>query len=528
MKKGLFLGLVFVLNLALFGCQNNTNKLVEEITYDVKPSTVEFPYQRYDLTIGSTPLFIREYTPLNNEEGLYGYVDQAGETVIDYQFTHAENFSKYGYAEVSYSDGINVIDLLGNPILDSNMDGWEVSGYSETYVRLYNRYDDDNLKKVMVYDYSGQELTSYSESEQYLKYEEYPITISSADVRINDFEVSKTTLYSEFETPYRYSDIDFLYRNMISVETKTIIDSEARYGVYSLEAEEIVPAEYVSKITYGTLWQFSDIAPIVTSEGLLGFVDYTGKILIEPTYQLNQTEIGSYRYNVFDSYFYNGVQRVTNNDQQLIIDIEGNVLLTTSENQTIMDYNDERIAIENRFEVDGEEFTVVDVIDYEGNVYLRNEYYNEPVINLVFTNDESDIFFITDRITEPDEMYNHSGERLQTDLDVFRNYYHDIYISFTHGMIAVTDVNTNKIGFINEMGEWVIQPQFDNGQDVFYDSNNYIFYDDGYAVIYQDGYYGVINQEGEFLIDCVLTSSPVDMLDVYYELVVPEQYRDIY
>ena len=192
------------------------------------------------------------------------------------------------------------------------------------------------------------------------------------------------------------------------------------------------------------------------------------------------------------------------------------------------DYNDELIAINNSFEIDDETFNVIDVIDYEGNIILRKEVYNQPFIDIVFTRDDSDIFFITSMVDEPDEMYNYEGELLKSDIQVFQKLYNDIYINFVNGVLAVEDLATNKIGFINESGDWEIEPQYDYEAEAFWDNNNYIFYSDGYAIVYKDGYYGVVNKQGEFLIDCVLETSPFSILDFCYEIMVPEISKDKY
>ena len=58
----------------------------------------------------------------------------------------------------------------------------------------------------------------------------------------------------------------------------------------------------------------------------------------------------------------------------------------------------------------------------------------------------------------------------------------------------VTVDGTDKLGYVNEKGEIIVQPQYD-----FH--SQYNFYDDGYAIVYdkQTNKYGVINSSGEVI-----------------------------
>lgn len=50
------------------------------------------------------------------------------------------------------------------------------------------------------------------------------------------------------------------------------------------------------------------------------------------------------------------------------------------------------------------------------------------------------------------------------------------------------DSKTGKFGFTNENGDWVIQPQFEEGED---------FFDYGFTFVKKGGNWGLINRMGE-------------------------------
>ena len=152
MKKIVLILTILFFGMSILSCTNEKTQILKNISYDVNWSTVEFPYQTHDLNIGATPLFIHALTPINNTEGFYGYINQQGELLIDYQFTKAFNFNQFGYAEVYSDDGVNVIDQTGGKVLDEDLDGWDLYGYHEDYLKFANFYMDDEPNKILIYD----------------------------------------------------------------------------------------------------------------------------------------------------------------------------------------------------------------------------------------------------------------------------------------------------------------------------------------------------------------------------------------
>lgn len=526
MKKTILVLIILFLIISILGCTDAKSEIVKNISYDVKKSSVVFPYNDYDLNIGITPLFIHELTPLNNSEGLYGYVNQQGQIVIDYQFTKALNFNDLGYAEIYNGEGCNVIDKQGSKIFEQDLIGWNYIGYTDSYLKFSNRSADDNLNEILIYDYDAVLIKSYTSQNEYLQYTEYPTTFASEYISSSNFNVSSPILYDSsnnlLDTDI-FNSIRYTYRNMINAAVNENFTPERRYGTFTNSGNIVVPAEYIFQVEFGSLWQFSDLAEIMTDEGLYGFVDYTGEIVIEPKYQSTMNpETGHYNKRNYDYLFNEGVQKVVDNGRGLVIDYLGNILFEGNEFQTILDCNSELIAVRNHFEIDELEYYVVDVFDYEGNIVYRNE----SDVDIVFTQDDSDVFFVTSYKTGydnvSDEMYNHSGKLLKSNIDVIQLLYNDIYTSFVNGALVVKDLTTKKFGFIDEFGNWMIEPGFDDGRGIFWDTNNYIFYSDGYAVVYKDDKYGIIDKQGNYIIDCVLSKSPYDIMYFCLEMLVPK------
>ena len=87
--------------------------------------------------------FSQGLTPVR-KNGLYGYINTKGETVIDFQYTGAESFAENGYAKVkmdehkvkegemyvTYNEGWGLIDLQGNHIIEPN---WYDLEFGEKY-----------------------------------------------------------------------------------------------------------------------------------------------------------------------------------------------------------------------------------------------------------------------------------------------------------------------------------------------------------------------------------------------------------
>ena len=59
-----------------------------------------------------------------------------------------------------------------------------------------------------------------------------------------------------------------------------------------------------------------------------------------------------------------------------------------------------------------------------------------------------------------------------------------------NGLAFAQKEKNGKCGVINEKGEWVIEPKFDNGMG---------FNKNGISLVKVDGKYGTINEKGEFI-----------------------------
>ena len=425
-----------------------------------------------------------------------GYINNEGEMVIEATFDWASSFYENGFAYVYTASELNIIserniiDVEGNIILSESYP--YITMYSNyllcyrTWTGLPTLYD--------VYDYEGNILME-SITDIDLVYEQYPKEYQGSwkiDQNSDD-KLALITLEGEPITEYIYDDIFYLSRqNFICVR----IDDY--FGILDSTGTVIIEPIYLNKMKFGNDVMDSDMAPIVTEEGLLGFVDIFGDIIIAP--QFNVSAYSEYNYHTLpEMLFYHGVQLVDDGDTQYIIDLEGTILFELPEGAIgITGYDDEIISY--IYYVDDD--YVSKVIDYE-----RNLLYQGTGQSIRLTQDNSDVFFAVESTFFPQPgipgtdatMYNYQAEVLKEnfsfvyDNSISNNYLHR---NFINGYMDFIDNATETIGFMDTTGATVIQPQFEVDALAYSHLSALMFHSDGYAVVMKDGLYGIIDKDG--------------------------------
>lgn len=514
MKKILNLGFMILLLFSFIACNDEVSSSETTVTtsqshYSIDYSTglVEYPYQEYSLNMGINPLFKNDIIPIKNQENLYGYIDNTGTVVIDFQFIEADEFNDDGYAVVVSPNSLrNIIDKAGNFIF-TDLVGTNF-GFTMSQDGILVDYYGKGNNKYEMYNYDGIQLMNQTEILDEIL-EEYPNALGMEPYFIlNDLNgVVLADSSWEAISEYSYSDMEHSTRGLLSVRNSN------SYGIVNGFGIEIIEPIYRNQVQFGAIFMTCDLAPIVTEDLLLGFADYTGSIIIEPVYDVSNYTLFGLEEEV-ETIFLHGVQKVLDGNIYKIIDYLGTVLFETEENQTIMDYNNNLIALQTWISEDHSDGYVSTIIDYNGNTIYTGE--NKEV---VFTMDDSKVFFAISRGEYNATMYNYQGYVLKENFSLleerlYSSFYSDYYTNFYNGYMAIIDQNTEKVGFIDSSGNWVIEPQFDAFIDACRGMNAYVFHSDGFAIVSKDGLFGVIDKQGNQIIDCIYQSIPSNVFDL--------------
>jgi uncharacterized protein YceK len=283
-------------------------------------------------------------------------------------------------------------------------------------------------------------------------------------------------------------------------------------------------------VEYDELGGFYEGRAAIRKGELWGFINENFELIVEPKY----TEVGDYSEGVvWAKTGTSGMDRCI-----YILDLEGNILFDTS-----------KLPM---FEYGGKEYSLYTDISgcSEGVVELYPEAGYLPVAYI--TEDESNgsvVKFLSETIYSP-SYYNLEGkllmnsdllyEKLGYTLSIYAGGVHDgiirlfyyaddnkniktifmdtegniykieddayksseIYM-FNDGIAAVKVIDDNnimKFGFIDDTGNWIIEPEYD---DFGLSTDDQIVFDDGLARVKKDGKWGIINTENEVIVDFI-------------------------
>ena len=215
-----------------------------------------------------------------------------------------------------------------------------------------------------------------------------------------------------------------------------------------------------------SVWRFSDgLAAFEIKSGKEGFIDKTGKIVINP--QFDEVR-----------YFSEGLAAVRQDHLWGFIDKTGTIVIEP-QFLVVSDFKDGRA-----FCIPKGKFYVI----YSGSNDIRH--YNYGCINTkghhVLGFDE-DVYRVSDGMAEikSDEKYGF----ISSDGKIKINPQYDFVLSFSEGLAAIEQ--SNLWGFINRQGEIVINPQFDAVRS----------FSDGLAAVDQGNRWGFIDKTGKIVIN---------------------------
>ncbi len=484
MKK--ILGLMVMLLLTmLVSCSNNKNTI------------------GYTDDVGN--LFSEGLLAVQTEDDLWGYINPENEMKISATFSRAYSFSANGFAKVEKTGHIfNYIDKEGNYLLDKDyiyLSGFvgDISVFKEN-----DKYGVLNEKGEILVE-TTHDFLSLTENPNLIKYkndELYGFINSEGDIvleavydKIYYFEKDSQLILVKqngkngLVSPEGEVVLDTIYDSILVSDSKNLatVKLDDKWGLVNSDGEFLLDIEYIAPIDFDHSKYATNMAAIITSENKLGYVNFEGKIVIEPIYFVNY---GYYDYKTFSR----GVQEIPLNDElaQIIINESGKELYRSSNNDVIIDYDDEIICLVNI----GESY--YKVVDYHGNVIIEDldytDFNKKPVI---LSLDDSDVIFVENSDTSF-AMYDYEGNLL---LDSFYNF-GSMFMLFTNEIMAIKNETETMIGYINTKGQSITDIIFDFDKMSFYNGFIGNFKNDGYSVVIKDGLYGVINSNGELVIDC--------------------------
>ncbi|MCD8375798.1 MAG: WG repeat-containing protein [Oscillospiraceae bacterium] len=199
-----------------------------------------------------------------------------------------------------------------------------------------------------------------------------------------------------------------------------------------------------------------DLLPVKNGEGLYGYVDLTGQVVIEPQYD----DAAS---------FSEGLARVELDGVISFIDLNGDVAFTLEDADSAGSFSCGRVW----YEVDG----LVGVADTEGNIILEPYYENIGGYSEDYT------------WVEANDLYGY----IDLDGEAITNLIYGEAGSFHEGRACVW-TEDEGYGYIDTSGELVVELQYTTATS----------FNDGYACVSLDGGFGFIDLDGNVVVELTL------------------------
>lgn len=383
------------------------------------------------------------------------------------------------------------------------------------FVAQYPEHKDMESMKQIMADIEFPMLQSTSEAlEAFIAYYPYVSQIAEARLRLQKARIVESGSIADFVAYVRANGYDSFYPEML------------RY-VYAHTGRYIITPD----IADVTLLHFAN------EEGLAGYMDLEGNVVIEPKYSAERTDVGSALYNAFmlsEFTTYRNIAVAKLDGRWGVIDSEGNTVVPHNY-QMVTIYSDGIYAVadtsRNYSEYYGEEMCeeigyYCDIYDFQGKLLAKNKgtYFGDATAQLGYrelvTADGAPAgTFITRKYgmgykDGSNQLIAHDGE--MTPVDWFT----------TEGVtdnIVVVDLNENGMRgryFVDldsfqaiKKCPWMQVYPMSMGRALVYDGSKYGFIDEnlelvipckygiGYARCFDCGIFPVTEGDGYFFID---------------------------
>lgn len=235
------------------------------------------------------------------------------------------------------------------------------------------------------------------------------------------------------------------------------VRQDGKLGIIDTAGETIAPCQF----TFGTIYPFTDGLAGYLEQGMTGFVNKHGKVVIPPKDDISP-------------YFHDGLARIERDGKYGFVTKDG-VITIPCQYDRAFDFSEGLAAVmqNNRW----------GYINPAGEMVIPYLYSNASI---EFSNGFAWVQHPNKRGWE---IINSNGEIIGHG-DGF-----ETVAPFTKEGLARVE-QKGKWGFANSKGELVIPCEYDHAED----------FTDGLAFVEQDGLYGLINPEGELVVPCQFAS----------------------
>ena len=372
-----------------------------------------------------------------------------------------EQVTTYNYFVLKKDNLSGVIDRGGNTIIDAEFDNVIIPNPEKA---LYVCYEGDNTK--VLNERKEEILTDYQNVE--------PIQLQNIS---SDLMYEKSVL--KYEQDGKFGLIDFegkeitkpIYESIDGLpykEGELLVKQDGKYGVINIKGNKLVDIKYdrISVDGYYTSennYKFAGyIISNTTDEGYrYGYINYDGKLLLEPEYNELSRVIGiEDDENAYILCAKNGQYGIMKNDEELI----------SNEYQSIeYDESNKLFTIEK-----SKKFGIANL---DGNIIVPTEYSQIDITGI----------YLYAQNSQGVTVYNNDGTQVNIDRNIaILNTSNEKY------KIRINNENGTKYGVINEDGEQIIEEKY-----------NYIEYlfDNYFIVSNEQSKLGVIDDDDNVKIE---------------------------
>ena len=372
-----------------------------------------------------------------------------------------EQVTTYNYFVLKKDNLSGVIDRGGNTIIDAEFDNVIIPNPEKA---LYVCYEGDNTK--VLNERKEEILTDYQNVE--------PIQLQNIS---SDLMYEKSVL--KYEQDGKFGLIDFegkeitkpIYESIDGLpykEGELLVKQDGKYGVINIKGNKLVDIKYdrISVDGYYTSennYKFAGyIISNTTDEGYrYGYINYDGKLLLEPEYNELSRVIGiEDDENAYILCAKNGQYGIMKNDEELI----------PNEYQSIeYDESNKLFTIEK-----SKKFGIANL---DGNIIVPTEYSQIDITGI----------YLYAQNSQGVTVYNNDGTQVNIDRNIaILNTSNEKY------KIRINNENGTKYGVINEDGEQIIEEKY-----------NYIEYlfDNYFIVSNEQSKLGVIDDDDNVKIE---------------------------
>ena len=383
------------------------------------------------------------------------------------------------------------------------------------FVEQYPDHADMDAMKQTMADIEFPMLQSTSEAlEAFIAYYPYVSQVAEARLRLQKARIVESGSIADFVAYVRANGYDSFYPEML------------RY-LYAHTGRYIITPD----IADATLLHF------VNEEGLAGYMDFEGNVVIEPKYSAERTDVGSALYNAFmlsEFTTYRNIAVAKLDGRWGVIDSEGNTVVPHSY-QMVTIYSDGIYAVadtsRNYSEYYGEEMCeeigyYCDIYDFQGKLLAKNKgtYFGDATAQLGYrelvTADGAPAgTFITPKYgmgykDGSNQLIAHDGEMTPVDWFTTEGVTDNIVVINLdeNGMRGRYFVDLDSFQAIKKC-PWMHVYPMSMGRALVYDGSKYGFIDEnlelvipckygiGYARCFDCGIFPVTEGDGYFFID---------------------------